>query len=59
MSSPANTPMNTASNAQVPQPANSPPPTSNWRGFALCYGAGLALLLLTTGALKLAFAALG
>jgi hypothetical protein len=34
-------------------------PASSWRGFALCYGAGLTLLLVTSGVLKLAFAALG
>jgi hypothetical protein len=51
--------MNTASNAQDPQPTRGQQPASDWRGFALCYAAGLALLLVTTGALKLAFAALG
>nr|WP_067287180.1 hypothetical protein [Marinobacterium profundum] len=59
MSTPANTSTHTASNPQEPLPAGKQPPTPSWRGFALCYGAGLALLLVTTGALKFAFAALG
>ncbi|ANG64106.1 hypothetical protein A8C75_17600 [Marinobacterium aestuarii] len=59
MSIPANTSTNTASNTPDPQPTHGQQPASGWRGFALCYGAGLALLLVTTGALKFAFATLG
>ncbi|UTW11753.1 hypothetical protein [Marinobacterium rhizophilum] len=51
--------MNTPSpDTQSPSPARQQP-ASSWRGFALCYGAGLALLLVTSGVIKLAFAALG
>lgn len=51
--------MNTPTNTRDQQPATGHRPPSGWRGFALCYAAGLALLVVTTGALKLAFAALG
>jgi hypothetical protein len=40
-------------------PASGHKATTSWRAFALCYAAGLGLLFVTTGALKLAFAALG
>lgn len=55
MNSPTHSPRNTQDTPQT----GSQRPASGWRNFALCYGAGLALLLVTTGALKLAFAALG
>jgi len=51
--------MNTPTNTHDQQPATGHKTTSSWRGFALCYAAGLGLLCVTTGALKLAFAALG
>ncbi|MCP8688114.1 hypothetical protein [Marinobacterium sedimentorum] len=57
MSTSTKIPNNTQIN--MPRPAGSQKTASNWRGFAVCYAAGLALLLVTTGTLKLAFAALG
>jgi hypothetical protein len=51
--------MNTPMNSRDQQPATGHQAPSGWRGFILCYAAGVALLLVTTGLLKLAFAALG
>lgn len=51
--------MKTPMNTRDQQPATGHQAPSGWRGFLLCYAAGMALLLVTTGVLKLAFAALG
>jgi hypothetical protein len=51
--------MNTPTHTRDQQPATGHQAPSGWRNFILYYAAGVALLFVTTGLLKLAFAALG